>query len=73
MISCLFVSAATMPPLVANNVGTNLMDDILRLESPVHILVATPGRIQDLAKRGVAKLEKVSIILVTLSLPYLSR
>lgn len=34
--------------------GTNLKDDIMRLNEPVHILVGTPGRVLDLAARSVA-------------------
>ncbi|RKP07575.1 P-loop containing nucleoside triphosphate hydrolase protein [Thamnocephalis sphaerospora] len=34
--------------------GTTLKDDIMRLAQPVHILVGTPGRILDLASKGVA-------------------
>ncbi|ODQ51452.1 ATP-dependent RNA helicase DHH1 [Saitoella complicata NRRL Y-17804] len=34
--------------------GTTLKDDIIRLADPVHILVGTPGRILDLAGKGVA-------------------
>lgn len=36
--------------------GTTLKDDILRLSQTVHILVGTPGRILDLAGKGVADL-----------------
>jgi len=42
--------------------GTNLRDDILRLETPVHILVGTPGRVCDLAERKIANLEMCNII-----------
>ncbi|PVU88040.1 hypothetical protein BB560_006408, partial [Smittium megazygosporum] len=38
--------------------GTSLKDDIIRLSEPVHIIVGTPGRILDLANKGVAKLDK---------------
>ena len=38
--------------------GTNLRDDILRLSKPVHILVATPGRCLDLARKDLARLNK---------------
>jgi len=38
--------------------GTNLKDDIMRLYKTVHILVGTPGRVYDLATKGVAKLAK---------------
>jgi len=34
--------------------GTTLKDDILRLGQTVHILVGTPGRILDLAGKGIA-------------------
>lgn len=44
--------------------GTVLRDDIMRLYSPVHILVATPGRVHDLADRGVADLSKCSMIIM---------
>lgn len=44
--------------------GTNLRDDIMRLHQPVHIVVATPGRILDLARQGVAKLGTCSILVM---------
>lgn len=34
--------------------GTTLKDDIIRLNEPVHVLVATPGRVLDLAGKNVA-------------------
>ncbi len=34
--------------------GTTLKDDILRLNETVHVLVGTPGRVLDLASRGIA-------------------
>ncbi|KAJ2667255.1 DExD/H-box ATP-dependent RNA helicase dhh1 [Coemansia sp. RSA 1199] len=34
--------------------GTTLKDDIIRLSEAVHILVGTPGRVLDLAGKGVA-------------------
>nr|OQO27225.1 ATP-dependent RNA helicase DHH1 [Rachicladosporium sp. CCFEE 5018] len=36
--------------------GTGLKDDIIRLNDTVHIIVGTPGRILDMASRGVADL-----------------
>lgn len=44
--------------------GTTLRDDIVRLYDPVHILIATPGRVLDLADKGVCKLEKCSIVVM---------
>mmetsp|Transcript_17768 Transcript_17768/g.53509 ORF Transcript_17768/g.53509 Transcript_17768/m.53509 type:complete len:411 (-) Transcript_17768:1292-2524(-) len=37
--------------------GTSLRDDIMRMYNTVHIVVATPGRVLDLANKGVAKLK----------------
>jgi ATP-dependent RNA helicase DDX6/DHH1 len=42
--------------------GTSLRDDIMRLYNPVHIIVATPGRVLDLANKGVCNLENCRII-----------
>ncbi|KAI9822553.1 MAG: putative ATP-dependent RNA helicase ddx6 [Pycnora praestabilis] len=38
--------------------GTGLKDDIIRLNEAVHIIVGTPGRILDLASKGVADLQE---------------
>ncbi|KAH7138019.1 ATP-dependent RNA helicase-like protein dhh1 [Dendryphion nanum] len=38
--------------------GTNLKDDIMRLNEAVHIIVGTPGRILDLAGKGIADLSQ---------------
>ncbi len=46
--------------------GNPLKDDILRLQSEkgVHILVGTPGRINDLADRGIARLDRCRMVAV---------
>lgn len=44
--------------------GTVLKDDIMRLQAPIHILVGTPGRVHDLADRGIANLSKCKIIVM---------
>lgn len=36
--------------------GTDLKDDIIRMNEAVHIVVGTPGRMLDLARKGVADL-----------------
>ncbi|PWN97202.1 putative ATP-dependent RNA helicase DHH1 [Tilletiopsis washingtonensis] len=38
--------------------GTTLRDDILRLSQTVHVLVGTPGRVLDLASKGIADLSQ---------------
>lgn len=37
--------------------GTNLTDDIMRLQGVVHMIIATPGRILDLMEKNVARME----------------
>lgn len=44
--------------------GTTLRDDIMRLMQPVHILVATPGRVADLAAKGAVKLDKCNMVVL---------
>eukprot|EP00549_Striatella_unipunctata_P015244 CAMPEP_0118725048 /NCGR_PEP_ID=MMETSP0800-20121206/32927_1 /TAXON_ID=210618 ORGANISM="Striatella unipunctata, Strain CCMP2910" /NCGR_SAMPLE_ID=MMETSP0800 /ASSEMBLY_ACC=CAM_ASM_000638 /LENGTH=397 /DNA_ID=CAMNT_0006633711 /DNA_START=146 /DNA_END=1340 /DNA_ORIENTATION=- len=44
--------------------GTVLKDDILRLYKTIHIIVATPGRILDLAQKGLADLSKSRTIVM---------
>lgn len=44
--------------------GTSLRDDIMRLYNVVHILVGTPGRMLDLANKGVADLSRVSVVVL---------
>jgi len=44
--------------------GTSLEEDILRLYGTVHIIVGTPGRILDLADKGIAKLQRCSMVVL---------
>ncbi|KAL7514019.1 hypothetical protein ACHAXN_011258 [Cyclotella atomus] len=44
--------------------GTSLKDDIMRLYNSVHMVVATPGRILDLASKNVADLSKCRTIIM---------
>lgn len=44
--------------------GTGLRDDILRLQDAVHIVVGTPGRILDLAGKGVADLSECPMFIM---------
>ncbi|WMV30868.1 hypothetical protein MTR67_024253 [Solanum verrucosum] len=44
--------------------GTILKDDIMRLYQPVHLLVGTPGRILDLARKGVCVLKDCSMLVM---------
>lgn len=44
--------------------GTSLKDDIVRLYNTVHILVATPGRVLDLANKKVADLSQCQTMIM---------
>jgi len=44
--------------------GTSLKDDIMRLYNTIHIIVATPGRILDLASKKVADLSKCRTVIM---------
>mmetsp|Transcript_22486 Transcript_22486/g.69644 ORF Transcript_22486/g.69644 Transcript_22486/m.69644 type:complete len:422 (-) Transcript_22486:2295-3560(-) len=44
--------------------GTSLREDIMRLYNTVHIIVATPGRILDLADKGVARLNRCTTVVM---------
>lgn len=50
--------------VVVSTGGTSLKDDIMRLYNTVHIVVATPGRILDLANKGVADLSKCTMLVM---------
>jgi len=44
--------------------GTSLKDDIMRLYQTVHVVVATPGRILDLMKKGVAVMSQCNMLVM---------
>ncbi|XP_066915849.1 probable ATP-dependent RNA helicase ddx6 isoform X1 [Clytia hemisphaerica] len=44
--------------------GTSLKDDIMRLYQTVHVVVATPGRILDLMKKGVADMSGCQMLVM---------
>lgn len=50
--------------VMATTGGTNLRDDIMRLDETVHVVIATPGRILDLMKKGVAKMDKAQMMVM---------
>lgn len=44
--------------------GTDLRDDILRLNSTVQLVVATPGRILDLIEKRVARVDQCGMLVL---------
>eukprot|EP00020_Sapocribrum_chincoteaguense_P002882 CAMPEP_0170752538 /NCGR_PEP_ID=MMETSP0437-20130122/12019_1 /TAXON_ID=0 /ORGANISM="Sexangularia sp." /LENGTH=471 /DNA_ID=CAMNT_0011091609 /DNA_START=147 /DNA_END=1562 /DNA_ORIENTATION=+ len=50
--------------IVVSTGGTSLKDDIMRLMQTTHVIVATPGRILDLAGKGIAKLGECATLVL---------
>jgi len=50
--------------IIVSTGGTDLKEDIIRLMKPVHLIVATPGRILDLANKRVADLSHCSMFVM---------
>ncbi|XP_057815424.1 DEAD-box ATP-dependent RNA helicase 8 isoform X2 [Cryptomeria japonica] len=50
--------------VMASTGGTSLKDDIMRLYQTVHLLVGTPGRILDLANKGVCILRDCTMLVM---------
>ena len=44
--------------------GTRVNEDVIRMGQTVHVVVATPGRILDLATRGEAKLDMCKLLIL---------
>lgn len=49
--------------IVVTTGGTDLPEDILRFRQPVHIVVATPGRLLDLCNRHIARLQYTRVFI----------
>jgi len=49
--------------VMATTGGTYLKEDIMRLQQ-VHVVIATPGRILDLMKKGLAVMSKCNMLVI---------
>jgi ATP-dependent RNA helicase DDX6/DHH1 len=61
---CIEVSKHLGCKVMATTGGTNLKEDILRLQQQVHVVIATPGRILDLMKKGLAVMDKCNMMVM---------
>lgn len=52
---CIELAKHTGAKVMVTTGGTNLKDDIMRLDEEVHLVIATPGRVLDLLKKDVLK------------------
>ena len=44
--------------------GTKVSDDFHRLNQTVHVIVATPGRILDLANKNVSNIDLCTLLII---------
>jgi len=61
---CIELSKHMGCKVMATTGGTNLKEDIMRLQQQVHVIIATPGRILDLMKKGLAVMDKCSMLVM---------
>uniref|UniRef100_A0A158R596 RNA helicase n=1 Tax=Syphacia muris TaxID=451379 RepID=A0A158R596_9BILA len=61
---CIELSKHLKLKVMVTTGGTDLRDDIMRLNGVVHLIVATPGRILDLMNKGVAVMSDCSILVL---------
>lgn len=61
---CIELSKHIGCKVMATTGGTNLKEDIMRLQQQVHVIIATPGRILDLMKKGLAVMDNCSILVM---------
>jgi len=61
---CIEISKHMGCKVMATTGGTNLKEDIMRLQQQVHVVIATPGRILDLMKKGLAVMEKCGMLVM---------
>ncbi|KAI6187463.1 RNA helicase [Aphelenchoides besseyi] len=61
---CVELSKHLKIKIMVTTGGTDLRDDLLRLNGTVHLIIATPGRILDLMDKGVAKMDKCKMLIL---------
>jgi len=61
---CIEISKHMGCKVMATTGGTNLKEDIMRLQQNVHVVIATPGRILDLMKKGLAVMDNCSMLVM---------
>ncbi|XP_012943377.1 ATP-dependent RNA helicase cgh-1 [Aplysia californica] len=61
---CIELSKHTGCRCMVTTGGTNLKDDIMRLTEPVHVIIATPGRILDLMNKNLVKIQNCGVLIL---------
>ncbi|KHJ94611.1 DEAD/DEAH box helicase [Oesophagostomum dentatum] len=61
---CVELSKHIKLKIMVTTGGTDLRDDIMRLNGVVHMVIATPGRILDLMEKGVADMSNCKMLVL---------
>lgn len=61
---CIELAKFTNVRIMVTTGGTNLKDDIMRIFQKVHVIIATPGRINDLLDKKVANMSHCKILVL---------
>ncbi|PIO52503.1 DEAD/DEAH box helicase, partial [Teladorsagia circumcincta] len=61
---CVELSKHIKLKIMVTTGGTDLRDDIMRLNGSVHMVIATPGRILDLMEKGVADMSNCKMLVL---------
>nr|BAF57607.1 DEAD box RNA helicase Me31B [Dugesia japonica] len=61
---CTELAKHTETKIMVTTGGTSLKDDIVRLQQTVHIILATPGRVNDLIKRDIVSTNFCKILVI---------
>lgn len=61
---CVELSKHLKLKIMVTTGGTDLRDDLLRLNGVVHLVIATPGRILDLMDKAVAKMNECKVLVM---------
>ncbi|WKX99050.1 hypothetical protein Q1695_014152 [Nippostrongylus brasiliensis] len=61
---CVELSKHIKLKIMVTTGGTDLRDDIMRLNGSVHMVIATPGRILDLMEKGVADMSHCKMLVL---------
>lgn len=61
---CIELSKHLGAKVMVTTGGTNLKDDIMRLYDPVHVIIATPGRVLDLMNKNLVKCGKCNMLVL---------
>lgn len=61
---CINLAKYTKIKILSTTGGTNLRDDIMRLKEVVHVIIGTPGRVDDLLSKDIVKSDALRMLVL---------